>query len=324
MSENEQPISPEEKLLKVIQEGGKEVAPNGEAESQEITGDGQPVVAPATSLGAEEPELAETLDVGVEDAEEIESPAVPGDAEPTERPRLKVARPETTDAGTADVAPPDKSEGSEGAAAAVAAGVAASAGDGQSGAPVSKGRFLSKKRRDPVQSISAVNKFLVVAVILLIFLTGFEIWDSVKTLAAEQSAKDPFGALEIADREEDLPPSPPSSGLPSVEMILKPFMARFLFAIPVKEKEDETEKPGPKAEIRSQLTLIGLSYVTDQGKTPEAIVMDNKINKMHFLMIGATVTVGQRLLTLEEIHPDRVVFTEGKNRITVECGKSNE
>jgi len=301
MAENEQQLSPEEKLLKVIQEGGDEAGdPAGRSPSD--------ADAP---FNAESPDLAETMGVGVADVQGEEEPVVPSPEELSEKPRLKVARPAST-------------EGADQVAAGVAgvAGVAVAERPGaEEAAPVSRARSLLKKRPDPVQSISAVNKCLVVALLLLVVVTGVEIWGNVKTFGAERYDEGILPVLGAGGADQPRP-APAATKLGSLDMVLKPFMARSLFDIPKKPGAgDGKPAPVPGPNISSQLTLIGLTNINGDRHKAEAIVMDNKINKMHLLRIGDTVTVDGRVFTLEEIHPDHVVFTEGKNRITVECVK---
>jgi len=306
MAEDQQ-LSPEEKLLKVIQEGGEE------AEQHEAIAE---TVAPTAEVPADEfdpdeesANLAETLGVAPEELHGADEPPSPSIPEPAEKPRLKVARPEAPEAA---------------GEAATAGAVVAPAGDAdaESAATAAKPRSFLKKRSDPVQNTSAVNKCLIVALLLLIGLSGLEIWANVKVLAAERFKDAPLPAPNSDNREES-DKSPGTVNLPSLEVMLSPFMQRSLFELPETGKPPEPPGPTPTPVIRAQLTLIGLTYdITDTGRKAQAIVMDNKINKMHFLTIGDTVGVDNRSLTLDEIQPDRVVFVEGKNRITVESGKS--
>jgi len=280
-------LSPEEKLLKVIQDGGNEAGEREEAAETAATGYG--IDGSDQNAVEEETAPADSADVGA--------------AEPAGKPKLKIAGPRVSEGSLR----PDDAVGP-----IIAAKTAATT------------RSLLKKRSDPVQNIGVVNKCLVAALILIVALSGLEIRANFKALAAERRREIRLPAPNNGGHEE-LRSSPEGTNLPPLEVMLPPFLKRSLFEIPEAGRSPQPRGPEPAPVIKARLTLIGLTYQdTDSGREAQAIVMDNKIGKMHFLTVGDTVSVDDSTLTLEEIHPDRVVFQGGKNRITVESGKSNE
>ena len=80
---------------------------------------------------------------------------------------------------------------------------------------------------------------------------------------------------------------------------------------------------GWRAHIRDYYKFMGTSVVQrkmstgDMGDVHEAIVMDTKVKKMHFLTVGQTIVVSKIDVLVETIDEDKVVFVSGQESLTV-------
>ncbi|NQT94069.1 MAG: hypothetical protein HQ559_15005 [Lentisphaerae bacterium] len=253
LEEEEQELSPEEKLLKVIQ-----------GEDDETAWD-------TTSPGPADPD--------------VESPA------DDEEPRLRLA---------------DEMIGDEDPAPAEQSAKAAPPAEGLIGttAPVS----VAKRKPSGKTRIGALNQCLGAVIIVLLFLSGLEIWAHAGRSDAVESGK---GATFLGGdvRNE----------LPDLEALQKQFKRKKIWRIeeekvPVKEP-DRGPRPKDKKDAEEKLKLIGLS--APPGLGTEAILHDRTDDSMHFVKVGEKLPFNQRELQVEEIHRDHVVLSEDEEKYTI-------
>ena len=291
MAVAEQQLSPEEKLLKVIQS-------NGEVK-QQPTPEEKPL--PAAQTAGAVPSAAPRPEPSAK-AAEPQKPAAGGEKKavtavaPEEKPKLKVMK-----SGAA----PDGKEPAKAMIGAPASGVIGAGGPGASAAKGHPGRKLS---------MGVVNEGLAAAVILILALTGYEIWAAVrdsgirsqkvevrgqapKEVGAPVQAEDmlPLASLVDAWKEKDIFPG---AGGESAKR---------------KDEKGRPTQPGPEAPGR--LKLMGFSRASE-GES-KAILWDTTENRMFILRTGEKILVGEQQLELVQIKDDQVVLSDGRESITV-------
>jgi len=320
MTADEEKLSPEEKLLKVIQSGGD--AERGEQKPDGAAADTVPAqpVARSSAEGAaraagqaegQSPSPGESSDMAQE-------PAAPTGAEPSGRqaseakqevakpkPKLKVAK-------GAPGAKQDKGKPAVSESKPVPAVIAA--------APASSGRGPGSRNT----GIRTVNRCLAAIVFIMVCLAGFEIWANIRS-PEDEKPPGQYGPLaQIGEGESE-------GRVPSLESLLRSFAERDIFQIPdvkVIQVDDQRLKQKPPDWVeytQAHFNLIGFSSPRGsaiagppdaEGKR-EAIIVDKKENKMHFLRTGQELSIEEQKLKLKEILKDSVVFTDGKQTVTV-------
>ena len=81
---------------------------------------------------------------------------------------------------------------------------------------------------------------------------------------------------------------------------------------------------GWRAYARKNYDLMGLSMVMKQAddgseyKIREAIVVDKKTGKMHFLSTGQTIVIEKQTVKIDEITDDNVTFSKGDEEVTLD------
>jgi len=339
MAEPEKEISPEEKLLKLIQEESEDEG------SDEAAGEATQAVPPA-----EAPQIAKEAVPPVEEAAVEAEPGAAAAVSPEEKeepeaakPKLKLAEPAPVPAAAPEPAaaaeePTGEEAGpvGEAAAAAAAPGKAAGteAGRAQHGGLIgTSGRLVSGRRWAGLKpGIGTVNRILAAAVIVLILLVGYEIWANVGLPAlrrggqpaaepapsAGEPVRLPVAAVEIAASDSVL------------ENVISAFRARpILVSAEQAAAADQTTTartiPIPEADWRvyakDNLSVIGFGGRT--GDEALAVILDGKSGKMHILERGDEFRVGEgtggdRSFKLEEIHSDHLVLSHGDDQITIE------
>lgn len=313
MAPDDEQLSPEEKLLRVIQGSDSE---------------GDAGEAPAEQTPA---------------APEPAAPADPAATSPArERPKLRVAEPAPASAPTAAEATPAESTGAAPAAAAKASGGAkpANAAPADAAAPSAPAETRDKKGEKPRPMIGTsppvamtkrphqrrvglrtLNRCLTALVLLLILFTAYEIWAYMQV----------GGEAVDLPEENDTPKASPqltdkAGPLPNLAAVRQAFQDRPIIGFkegpgPDETPIDDSTKPDVNQElerIKQGLDLIGTSLLPGTRGRMEAIIVDRKNKKLHFLQVGLKVTFEEQELVVKEIGRDRVVLTAGSDEIIIE------
>jgi hypothetical protein len=179
-------------------------------------------------------------------------------------------------------------------------------------------------------SLAAVNRILVLLILVVIGLSGYEVYRNQPEPEPVYSEED----LDLLDNGEKLV-------IASLSDTLDMFSARRIFGKPPERwvsGPDHGPKPmqGWRAYVRDNMELTGLSKVIvqqDDGSTRnvmEAIVMDTKKKKMHFLRVDSKIhlSIGDKTHLIEQdirvdkIEGNKLTFTHGKESITI--GETSE
>lgn len=167
-------------------------------------------------------------------------------------------------------------------------------------------------------SLGLINKILAVVVLIGLGLVGYEIYRN----QPAPETKYPPEELSLLDNGEKLV-------IASLSDTLDMFDTRRIFGKPParwKDKEDPLKPPvmtGWRAYARDNLVFKGRSTVNvpqDDGTTKqvlEAIVMDKKENKMHFLRVDSKIHLLDKDVRVEKIDGNRLTFTYGKESLTI-------
>lgn len=279
MSAAEDKLSPEEKLLRVIQGGKKDVdddVPEAVSPAAETISAAEPVETAAFEMH----EADETLSVKAAAEERASPEEMPAGAPP----KLKLA--DQADLGDEVL---DASEFPE----------AASEDKEQTVAVAVVPEELAKRKRfAPTYGINVANKVLAIAILVVLLLTGFEIWSQVKAGQTMTSPK----MIEMEQRVAD-------AALPDLTTLLKAFRDRALFA--VIERAEPIASPNRPDNVTKGLSLLGLSK-NDEGDQ-EVILMDDKTH-MYFLREGDDFEANGTKLIVARIESESVVFRDDWER----------
>lgn len=264
MAENEQ-LSPEEKLLKVIQQDGEP--------AEEAT-------AAATPASDAAPEA--TVDVAAETKPAEEA------APTTKSLRLATKAPESS----TDAAPePSVRIGS------------------------AEPTFFERKRPVLRPGIATVNRCLVGVIVLMLLFAIIEIWANIQPVETHHGFV-PDATDRIVSRSGTL------IQLPPIENVLDSFQRKPIFSRLEGREGEETPReriPNWEAYARDNVNLIGTSMFAGEGQPGqrEAILVDSKTGKMHFLQVGQTVVLDNQELELKRIESDNVVLSDGAKDIVL-------
>ena len=161
--------------------------------------------------------------------------------------------------------------------------------------------------------IGTLNKLLAVAVLAIIGVAAFQVVSSVQAMQVPPAP--PADLIEWGEEpEEDLPP---------LEELLKSFETRPILRgpeqvvqqqQPVNQPQQKPQLPAAVKHVKEHFDLIGLS--TRNGGR-EAIVLDRKEGKMHFVRVGQDVSLKGQALNVVSIGADSVVLTDGEQKVTV-------
>ena len=106
--------------------------------------------------------------------------------------------------------------------------------------------------------------------------------------------------------------------LPPVAALLKSFEDRPILR---EDTEIRVVPPEPREKggdyARENLNLIGLSFVAGGGGKREAIIVDNRDNAMSFVRVGDKILAGEIVLELKEIHDDHVVLSDDNVEVII-------
>ena len=310
--EKTEELTPEEKLLKVIQENGGEQEQAAEAEEQ------APLTA-ALRAGEEPPPTAEDI------AAEAASEAGLANMEAEEKMAVAAA-PEQTPAAEseppAESAPRKKlklARAGKAKAAASGAGKADGAGAGKDEtrtAIIEAGPLAPvTSARAPRFGIGTVNRILAALVLLMVGFAAYEIYASMRTPLAPSTV--PAGTTRYTIAEV------PEGDLPPIEEVLDVFKNRPIIGEPKEKPEPRgPQQPPPVTPFqryaKENMNLIGLSAPTGDPQAGEAIIVDTKADKMHFLRVGQELAIEGKNVTLARITADYVVFQVGEEEVRVE------
>jgi len=167
--------------------------------------------------------------------------------------------------------------------------------------------------------IGTLNKVLVLVIVAFIGFAGYEMYRNLPKPDKVYSQQD----MGFGESGEMLV-------LASLSDTLDMFSKRRIFGIPPKPWEPELngitieELKGWRAYVRDNLKLMGTSDVqreSDSGETVsvlEAIVMDTKEKKMHFLTTGQTIVLSSQQVLVENVGEKTVEFQVEDERLTIE------
>ena len=301
---DEEQISPEEKLLKVIQEpeGQEEVVEAKVAEPVPVAAEPvakavAPAPAPAKAEPAPEPK-AEEAPVEETPVAEAKADVAPDKEKAEKKPKLKVKK-----ADPAEKEP--KSGGLIGAG----------------GPTVIEGT----KRKSGKFGLKSFNKGLVAAAIVLFCLTCLDVG-----VFAYKTQKDDLGlsALENPDAPETgtqgvSEVEDPSSALIGLPKLLSIFENHPIFRLPGIQKPDDKNgrKPPPPAPSKKWMKtakgfkVIGVSKMP--GGSVEVIVTDSKRGMMFFTPLKKLV-VDDVDLTIEETGENFAVIGDGTDKVRID------
>jgi hypothetical protein len=292
-------ISPEEKLLKVIKGDG---AP--------AKGAAKAVASPAAAPGPA-PVAVKAVPVAV--------PVVPV-APAAAKPKLAVAR---SEAAPKPAAAPVSAPAAEKKAEPVPTRTAArehgknrgrsSAGMIGSSTPPMR---LPQKAQAGRPGLRLVNRALALAALVMLVLAGADIYASVTGMKSAAIVPETGLNLQVTGDEVPVPP---------LAEILQSAASRNMFGVPKKaatvQVVTQVQPAGPdwKEFVDKNLNMVGVSDLPEGGK--EAVVVDASNGKMRLLTTGQSVSVGaegkQVQLTVETIADDHLVVSDGKDKVMV-------
>lgn len=191
-------------------------------------------------------------------------------------------------------------------------------GDGETGAepPLA----IAVGPRQAGQGMRLVNRLLAAVAVIFLLLAGYETYEQTPKPATT------YAAAELSIDGPEAPLVAPVSLAETLEMIRN---RRIFGPAPVvdpgtkKPGEEQVPELGWRKYARENLVLMGLSDVktTDQGVEKirrEAIVMDNKVKKMHFLEVGKTLVVADREATVSRIEGKQLELRVEDDVLTIE------
>jgi hypothetical protein len=274
MAEEQDNITPEEKLLNVIQSDG---GPEATAEEKPVEAvEAAPAAAPAP---AEEAAPAE------------------------EKPALKLApQPEGEAAVAATEAEPVAAEEAD----AVAEAASADADPAAAPAPVSAPTMsFAKKKAGGGSGVKFLNRMLAAGVLILLSLSGYESFMVMRARGAPSTA----GVVTLpAPKELILSLLEVQEG-----WAIDPFhRAKLGGDGPVPPKRPDRVDVIPWATEMKHFKLMGVS-IRDPKSDSEAILLDNRTQEMYFIKLGKTINIQGTEVRLDDLEAERVRFTDGSS-----------
>jgi hypothetical protein len=166
--------------------------------------------------------------------------------------------------------------------------------------------------------MTVVNRILAAAAIVFLLLAGYESYLNFPTPAVAY----PADTLAL---DATVPALPPATLSDTLDMFAK----RRVFGQPPPAATTSVGTTntvnliGWRAYARENLTLIGMSDVKrsqDGGEKTqrEAIVMDNKVKKMHFLTDGKTLILAEQEVAVSQVGDAFVEFKLGEEVLKIE------
>lgn len=290
MADDAKTLSPEEKLLRVIQ-GKPRKAPESRPETSPSPAEPSTAVpASASAPSPKTPPAAVTPPAPIVPPEKD----VPG-AGAGSKLRTKPRQPD---------AKPPPAEGPVKAKVAPGKGADSERGGGGEAKP---GRVVAepflKEASTNGGSLKAVNRILSALVTIIVIAVVADIGLSLRVTA---------DARPVVPRIEHVV-RPGDSGfvLPPAEALLKSFRDRPFFPGVVTNSVPPPIRTGGVAPYVQNIVLLGISWITGNPSDQTAIFVDNKTGKMHFLKSGGTMVFEGGECRVKEIQSDRVVLSDG-------------
>jgi hypothetical protein len=177
--------------------------------------------------------------------------------------------------------------------------------------------FFRRPQRPGLRpGVTTVNRGLTAVIVLMLLFAMIEIWANIQPIEASNSI--------AADTPVWTPPGPAQDPvLPPIENVLDSFSRRPIFS----RLEGGTEEvaaqrvriPNWEAYTRENVNLIGTSAVMADGAPTqlEAVLVDAKTGRMHFLQVGQSLRVEQQELRLTRIGDDKVVVSDGTRDVEI-------
>lgn len=314
MGSADQQVSPEEKLLKVIQGGKPEAKPSPEekmlsaakqAPSPSPAPSPAPIPTPLPSVpAAAAPKIPagaridQTVRIPPQQLGTVIRPPKTGDAE---KPKLKVlptqiAQPKATPGAVQQAPAPDSAPP----------------------APVPTKRLpvrRGKKRAGGSFSVGTLNIGLVAIILAILGFTAFEIWAGVTTKTTITPIDPRITALNLAE-------STGAVAMKDFPEMLKAFDSKIIFyvqggptsvVVGVSNMVVKTEV----SELQKRVKLIGIGGT---GGNLEAILVDAKDGNMHIVKSGQKFSIGDQAVELVEIQTDRAIVLLGAEKVVLSPG----
>jgi hypothetical protein len=144
-----------------------------------------------------------------------------------------------------------------------------------------------------------------------------EIWANIQPI-------DTPSELEVVSDDASPPQTNAPTALPPIENVLDSFSRKPIFSrLDSGGGDDGKPKPAPgpdwEAYTRENVNLIGTSVTAGEGQSErrEAILVDGKTGRMHFLQIGQKLVIEKRELELKQIESDSVMLSDGVRTVAV-------
>lgn len=194
-------------------------------------------------------------------------------------------------------------------------GAEATLGDASNGKPILRPMLSGA---GPLQ-LKTLNHLLMVIALVFVGLSGYEMYCNFPALAPRY----PDAALDLSRSGETLV-------MASLSDTLDMFDKRRILGLPPERwtppdagRDVETLK-GWRAYARDHLNLKGISEVQktmaggEAQTVLEAIIMDTKVKKMHFLSTGQTIVLNQQEIRIAEIKEESVVLAAEEETLTIQ------
>lgn len=279
MAEAQDNMTPEEKLLNVIQSGGEEVV----APEEKLAA---AVVAPAEPEAAPEPVEAPAP---VPVAEEV--------AQVAEKPALKLAAKDQKAQPTAE----KKAE------------VAAPAAEADSESPQPAVKPLqalafSKKKSNVSSGVKTINRMLAAGILILLSLSGFETFRVIRARGVVRK----LASLQIPAADELTITAADVQRAYSVDPWWQD--PGTIVRAPDNTQEGPRAPSAPWTEEMKNYKLMGVSLREPKADS-EAILVDTRDNRMYFVRLGDSVPVSGVEVKLDDLEAQRARFTDGRASI---------
>lgn len=171
-------------------------------------------------------------------------------------------------------------------------------------------------RRSPLR---VLNRAMLAVAAVLLCISGVEMWANIRSPLSPITQQPFETTAESLDSE---------NFIADLSDTLDMYSKRRIFGKPdpvvIKPKINTTPVlAGWRAYIRKNYDFKGTSTVSkpkDDGaatKVMEAIILDNKTGRMHFLSVEQTVLVEKQTVMLKEITENNVTFSKGDEEVTL-------
>lgn len=294
MAQDEHDVSPEEKLLKVIQ-GEQPAQRKAETPDREVAVAVEPATADAPAPAALVDEAAES-GAAPDTPEAVSEPAA---AKAGVKPKLK---PNARKAAAAKAKPGKK-------ASAKAKPVSATVY-----APV--GLAPAKKQKEAGAFARLTTRGLGIAAALALMFAAAEIYGMISRGLPGDAVAGGEWPMEGLTGPRQLMP---------LDDLLALAVRHDIFGVPDAAPPPTDPGPGPTPQprrsawgeyARKNLRLIGLSARGDEHEL-EAIVVDQTNRKMYFLVAGETLPAGDQEVRVSAVRDDSLVLSDGRDEIIV-------